>query len=215
MLIANNRMPKANTPSFLSELLGSRARTEILRILWSPAHPRLHLRALERETGLNVATVRRETERLCRLELLTGTTDGNRTVFEANRSHPIAPELTSLIAKTVGVVAILREALTDPAIRWAFLFGSAARGEERAHSDIDLMVIGDIGLRGITARLSKVGPRLGREVNPRVFSEGEFRNRVARREHFVSRVLSDPRVFVVGADDEFAAMVGESLAETA
>lgn len=161
---------------------------------------------------MNVATIRREMERLCRLGLVVSTSDGNRTVFEANRAHPIAPELATLVAKTVGTVAILRASLGGAAVRWAFVFGSVARGTETAGSDIDLMVIGDVGLRRTTALLSGVSLRLGREVNPRVFSEREFMDRVTRREHFVTHVLAEPRLFVAGAEDEFAAVVEKQLA---
>lgn len=93
-------MPKANNMNLLAELVGSRARAEILRILWSPGQTPLHLRAIQRRAGLSVAAIRRELERFRKLGLVKATADGNRTTFSVNPSHPIAAELAAIVAKT-------------------------------------------------------------------------------------------------------------------
>ena len=99
-------------------------------------------------------------------------------------------------------------ALTHPKIEWAFVFGSIARGEETAESDVDLLVIGDIGLRGVTRVLSGVAEKVGREINPHVLRRQEFLKRKGENEAFLARVLAAPKLFIVGNPHEFEAMAG-------
>jgi uncharacterized protein len=91
-------------------------------------------------------------------------------------------------------------------MRCAFVFGSVAQGSAKADSDIDLMVVGSLGLRKVTSLLSGVGNQLGREINPHVLTPEEYRERVRRKEHFVSTVMASQKLFVVGTEDDLAAM---------
>ena len=92
------------------------------------------------------------------------------------------------------------------------MFGSVAAGREAAHSDVDLMVIGNIGLRKLSSCLSGVSAQVGREINPHVLTEGEYRNRLKTKDHFVTHVLSGPKLFVRGnADDPIIKIKGAVL----
>ncbi len=84
--------------------------------------------------------------------------DGNRIYYRANSRHPVHGDLCSLVLKTNGLAGVLRQALPDKQVRLAFVFGSIARGETRAVSDVDLMVIGQVGLRRLTQLLLGPGP---------------------------------------------------------
>lgn len=190
----------------LAELLSSRTRAEVFRLLFGLREGPLHLHEIKRQTGLAVATVRQELKRLVRLGLVVQRKDGNRTYYTANAAHPLAPEVRALVLKTCGLADTLRAALRAPEIRCAFVFGSLARGEATAGSDLDLMVIGDLGLRRVSALLSGVGTRLGREINPHVFTPAEFSQRQLAREHFVATVMDSPRIFIVGSEHELEAM---------
>jgi predicted nucleotidyltransferase len=101
---------------------------------------------------------------------------------------------------------VLGKALTDPEVQLAFVFGSIARGETHAESDVDLMVIGSIGLRGLTKLLSGVAEVVGREINPHILTPEEFRERKRNKDHFVTSVLAAPMLFVKGTEHELAAM---------
>jgi predicted nucleotidyltransferase len=96
--------------------------------------------------------------------------------------------------------------LKHPAIRLAFVFGSVARGEEKGGSDVDLMVIGGLGLRELAGLLSGVPERIGRSVNPHVLSVAEFRKRIAEGEHLVTQILASPKLFVIGSENELGAV---------
>jgi predicted nucleotidyltransferase len=186
----------------LAELLSSRVKAEMFRLLFGVTPQELHVREIERQSGLADATVRQELKRLSGLGVVAARQDGNRTYYHANTQHPLYPDIRNLVLKTDGLVEILRAALDAPEIRLAFVFGSIAAGTATAASDVDLMVIGTISLRRLSKLLSGVDTRVGREINPHVFTEEEFRQRKKARDHFLSRVLATPKLFVRGNEDE-------------
>jgi predicted nucleotidyltransferase len=190
----------------LAELLSSRGRAEIFRLLLSGTGEELHVREIERRSGLNDSTIRQELRKLVRLDLVQSRRDSNRVYYRAKKENPLYPEIRNLVLKTSGLSDVLRSALADKRIRLAFVFGSIAHGEEKAGSDVDLMVIGQLGLRDLSGLLSGIEEKIGREVNPHVFHEAEFRKRVRAKEHFVSRVMESPKIFIVGSRHELEAM---------
>lgn len=192
----------------LAELLSSKIRAEIFRILFGTRDGALHMREIERRSGFTTGTVQQELKKLYRLDLVKKSRDGNRLYYSANKEHPLYPEIRNIVLKTVGLVDILREALErSPSIAYAFVFGSIARGDENTQSDIDLMVIGDLGLRDVTAMLAGVPENIGREINTHVMTHEEFFNRKAQGEHFVTHVLEDSKIFIIGGEHKFAKMV--------
>ena len=188
--------------STLSELLSSQVRAEIFRILFDGTNREVHVRALERESSVSFGSIRQEMKKLTRLDLVNSRRDGNRLYYSANTEHPLYPEIIELVNKTVGYVTILKEALSDKTIKLAFVFGSAAEGSEKAQSDLDLVVVGEIGMRRLSTLLTGCEERIGRPINPHTFRVDEFRKRASKNDHFVSRLLSSPKVFVIGSEDE-------------
>jgi predicted nucleotidyltransferase len=126
--------------------------------------------------------------------------------YRAKTESPLYPEIRNLVLKTSGLSDVLKSALTDKRIRVAFVFGSLARGEEKAGSDVDLMVIGQLGLRDLSGLLSGIEEKIGREINPHVLHEDEFRKRVRAKEHFVSSVMESSNIFIIGSQHELEAM---------
>jgi predicted nucleotidyltransferase/DNA-binding HxlR family transcriptional regulator len=192
----------------LAELLSSRARAEIFRLLFSGAVEELHVREIERRSGLNDSTLRQELRKLVRLELVQSRRDSNRVYYRAKTESPLYPEIRNLVLKTSGLADVLKSALMDKRIRVAFVFGSIARGDEKAGSDVDLMVIGQLGLRDLSRLLSGIEEKIGREVNPHVLREEEFRKRIRAKEHFVSSIMDIPKIFIIGSQRELEAMGG-------
>ncbi len=190
----------------LAPLLSSRVRAELFRLLFGTPPRELHLRDLARRAGLNEATVRQDLKLLGAMHLVNLRRDGNRAYYSANASNPLYPEIRGLVLKTCGLADVLREALGADGIRIAFVFGSIAGGVEKAESDVDLMVIGSITLRQVAGRLSGVTGRLGREINPHVFTPKEFASRIESGDHFVSAVMEAPKLFLIGDDDELAGL---------
>ena len=191
----------------LAELLSSKVKAELFRLLFGLKAERLHLRELERRSGLAVATVQQEISRLRRLGLIEARPDGNRTYFVAKEDHPLYAEIRGLVLKTSGLAEVLRRALQkEKRIKVAFVFGSVARAREQAHSDVDLLVIGEIGLRGIVGLLGDAAEKVGREINPKVLTPSEFRRRKRTDDPFLSRVLAEPRLFIIGDEHELGGL---------
>jgi predicted nucleotidyltransferase len=190
------------TMNALADILSSRVKAEVFRLLFGLGERPLHLREIERQSGLAVSTVRQELQQLTSLGLVEKSVDGNRRLYNANRHHPLYPDIRNIVLKTSGLAEILRAALQpETTILLAFVFGSLARGEEQADSDLDLMVIGSLTLRQLTRRLSGIGGKIGREINPHVFTVEEFLRR-HDRDHFLSTVLAAQRIFIIGNDHE-------------
>jgi len=113
-------------------------------------------------------------------------------------------ELFGLIRKTVGLAGPLREALAPlgDRIEAAFVYGSVASGQDRADSDIDLMVIAeDLDYPTLFEALQDVERQLGRPVHPSLMTPEEWRRKRAEPDSFVARLYNRPRLFVLGDDD--------------
>ena len=159
----------------LAEILSSKVRAEISRLLFGIKERELHVRAIERQTGFSIGTVRQELQKLARMQLLITRRAGNRLYYRANVDHSIYPDIRNLILKTVGLVDILKRVLNKDSIKIAFVFGSIAKNQEGARSDVDLMVIGKIGLRTLTGWLIGITEEIGRDINPHILSIKEFK----------------------------------------
>lgn len=190
----------------LADLLSSRVKAEVFRLLFGPGARELHVREIARRAGLNEATVRQELARLKRLGLLTCRRDGNRTLYGADAGHPLHPDIRSMVRKTSGLADALREAIACSQVRVAFVFGSLADGTADPGSDVDLMVIGALSLRQLAKMLSGVSSMLGREINPHVLTEREFARRRRSRGHFLATVGRAARTFVIGDEHELEAV---------
>ncbi len=188
----------------LPDILFSRARAEVFRLLFGISVEELHVREIERRSGLAIRTVSQELKKLEDRDLVSARRDGNRLYYSANQTHPLYNDIRNLVMKTIGLADILRQALAVEAISVAFVFGSFARGDEGGESDVDLMVVGEVGLKEVSRLLVGVSERIGREVNPHVMDAAELGRRRASGDHFLLRVLESPKLFVVGDEDELA-----------
>jgi len=193
--------------SSLAQILSSTVKAEVFRLLFGPDAHALHLREVERRSGLALGTVRQELNQLVKLGLVETRVDGNRRYYQARKDHPLYPEIRGLVLKTSGLADLLRDALRkEKRIRVAFVFGSIAQAREQAHSDIDLLVVGEVGLRQVTKLLGGAADKVGREINPKILTPSEFRRRRQTDDPFLSRVLAEPRIFVIGDEHELGAM---------
>lgn len=193
----------------LASLLLPEHRRRILGLLLLRPDEALHGREVARRTGLPPGSAARELNRLAEVGLLIRESSGNQRLYRANRSSPVFVELASILRKTSGLADVLKKALKPAAdnLRLAFVYGSMASGRAVAASDVDVMLIGKISFAEAMKLLSVNEQLLGREVNPSVFSVAEFKRRAAS-EAFLQDVLSKPKIFLIGSDDELARLAG-------
>lgn len=157
------------------------------------------------------SSLQRELRSLEQSGVLQQRKDGRRTYFKAETRSPIFRELRIIFEKTVGLIPTLKAAIQpfEDKIICAFVYGSIARREEHATSDVDLMVIGCVGLGDLAPSLRKAEKRLGREVNVTNYSVDEFRKKVAAGDHFLTTVLKGSLQFVKGEQRDLDAIAGE------
>lgn len=130
--------------------------------------------------------------------------------YRANRECPVFEELAGLFRKTSGVVGVLAEALQalTPGPTLALIFGSVARGDENARSDVDLLVVGDCSFADAVRTLHPVQEVIRREINPVVYTAAELAGRIKNGESFVANIPANPKLFVIGGEHELAELAG-------
>jgi predicted nucleotidyltransferase len=188
----------------LASLLFGAYRRSVLALLLLHPEASLHVREIARATAKAPGTLLRELNALAEAGVLTRQRVGNQVHFQANAACPIFHDLRNVLKKTVGVADVLREVLAPLAgkIRAAFVYGSIARGDERASSDVDLMVVGEASFADVVAALAPAHELLRREVNPNVYPALEFRRKLAAGEPFLKRVLAERKIFIIGDQDD-------------
>jgi predicted nucleotidyltransferase len=190
----------------VSRLLFGSTRREVLALLLGRPDERFYLREIVRTVGGGSGAVQRELQQLTDAGLINREARGNHVYFSANRDASIYPELRAIVEKTAGATDVIRTVLT-PLMRQnridvALIFGSVARGDQRSTSDVDLLVVGDLTLADVVPAIRTAEARLGREVNPSVYTANEFRVKLKRGTAFLKRIQSDPKLFVVGDERE-------------
>jgi predicted nucleotidyltransferase len=192
------------------EVLFPEIRSKILATLILQPEKRWFLTELAQHLRTPPSSLQREVEALSRAGLLEQTKDGRRVYFKADTNSPVFSDLRGLLEKTAGLIPILREEVDSfgKRIQLAFVYGSTARSEESSESDVDLLIVGDVGLSDLVPSLRRAERRFGRPVNPTVYSSKEFKTKARNQDHFLTTVLRGSKEFVKGDDGELAAMVG-------
>ena len=188
----------------LEQLLGSRLRARVIGWLFTHTDERYYVRELTKLLGEDSTNVSRELARLESLGILLSAREGRQKYYRANPSSSMFDELKSLAAKTTGAVDIVRRALEDHSegIQAAFVFGSFARQEHTADSDIDVMIIGEVDEVALQASISRAESELRRTINYSLLSPEEYREQLGRGEGFLFTVLEGPKLMAMGALDD-------------
>jgi len=197
-----------------SQSLFGHTRSALLAMLYGHADEWFYVRQLARAVGTGHGALQRELKRLTDIGLIVRKAQGNQVLYQANSESPIFPEIRSLMVKTVGIHDAIRAALAPLAmqIEIAFVFGSVARQQERADSDVDLMVLGNISFSDVVSALGGAQKTLGREINPTVYPVLEFRSKLAAGNHFLQSVMKEKKVFVLGSEHELRNLAAKQLA---
>jgi predicted nucleotidyltransferase len=192
----------------LTSALFGKTRRALLALFYSHPDETFYLRQVIRAVSLGQGTVQRELGKLTEAGILLRNSRGNQVYYQANRESPIFKELQSLVIKTVGMAVFIRKALAPfhDRIRVAFIYGSVAAGTFKARSDIDVMIVGNVSFAEVAGSFHQTQEILGREINPSVYSPAEFRKKLSAGHHFLSSVLKENKVFLIGDEGELAGM---------
>ncbi|HEV6967387.1 transcriptional regulator [Roseateles sp.] len=191
----------------LADALFSRTQQRVLALLFGQPSRSFYATELIELAGSGVGAVHRELQSLADSGLVRVTRSGNRKHYQANPASPIFAEVCGIVQKTVGLAEPLREALSVVAgqIVAAFVYGSVAKRTDSATSDIDLMIVSDTLTYGdVFGMLEPASQALGRTINPTLLTREEFNRRRVGGEAFLGRVMEQPKVWIVGAEDDLS-----------
>jgi predicted nucleotidyltransferase len=193
------------------DALFPKIRRELLAATFGQPDRWWYLSELAEHLNTTPSSLQRELESLVSSGILRQRRDGKRTYFQAEKELPIFDELHTIFMKTFGVADALKNALAkfSSRIRCAFIYGSVARHEEHALSDVDLIVIGSVGLSDLSLALRILEKRFRREFNVKCYSPEEFRKKVEERNHFVLNILKKEKVFLQGDKHELESLAGK------
>ncbi len=195
----------AATETGLGDVLFTKTQRQVLGLLFGNPERSFYAKEIVRLAGVGIGSVQRELEKLSVVGLLTVTRIGNQKHYQANRQAPIFEELRGIVLKTFGLADVLREVLatfTDR-IKVAFIYGSVAKETDTASSDIDLMIVApDLSYSEVVALLAETETRLGRAVNPTLYKPADFARKLAEDNAFLSKVVDQPKIFLIGAEDD-------------
>ena len=192
----------------VADALFSGLQQRLLAVLFGQPDRSFYGNELLRLTGTGRGALQRELAKLVSADLVTVTPIGNQKHYQANAAAPIFAELRGIVMKTLGLADVLRTALNAVAdrIELAFVFGSVAKGTDIATSDIDLMVVTEtLTYADLFEGLAAAEQVLGRKVNPTLYTSAALAEKVRTENSFVLRVLSQPKIFLIGAEDELPA----------
>ena len=196
----------AKVPSTgLADALFSGTQQRVLGLLFGQPERSFYATELIALAGAGSGAVQRELARLAQSGLVTVRPVGNQKHYQANPESPIYAELSGMVRKTVGLAEPLRAALAPMAgqIRAAFVFGSVAKKQDTASSDIDLMIVSDtLAYADVFGALESVNLQLGRTVNPTILTGQDLAKRLKQGDAFITRVLAQPKVWLTGGDDD-------------
>jgi predicted nucleotidyltransferase len=198
---------KATEAISLSNALFSKVQQRVLALIFGQPERSFYLSEIVRSVHSGTGAVERELSRLLRSGLVTVERIGNQKHYRADPQSPIFAELRSLVIKTVALTEPIRKSLEpfSDNIKAAFVYGSVAKGRDTAHSDIDLMVIGDeLSYSGLYAALQDLEDALGRKVNPTFLFLKDWRRKASKKGSFISKVDALPKIFVFGSQEDLS-----------
>ena len=201
----------------LKNLFTSEARILLLNQFLMHPDQEFYLRELSNRFKLSPRAVSLELKNLESIELIQKRVSGKQHYYTANTNHPLFKDLQNIFIKTIGLGDTLKAKIETfkQRIDFAFIYGSVAKGIAGAKSDIDLMIIGDVSARKLSGPLLEAGTIIHREINFSTMTKEEFKERLKNRNHFLTTLFREPKIFILGDSNEFERLGEKWLAKTA
>jgi predicted nucleotidyltransferase len=175
-------------------------RQKVLGLLLLHPETRYHVREIARLTHTAAGSLHRELSKLAKAQVLIREVSSNQVYYQANSTFPIFEELASILRKTSGLADVLTNALKPliKKIAVAFVFGSVGSGTESRGSDVDVLIIGELGFTEAVTALYSAQAIISREINPKVYKKSEWKKLVNNKDAFIQEILNKPKLFIIG-----------------
>jgi predicted nucleotidyltransferase len=204
-ILGTTNRPRHSGRKSLADALFTKTQQRVLGVLFGQPERSFYASELIRNAGTGSGAAQRELAKLEESGLIVARRIGHQRHYQANVASPLFPELRNIVLKTVGLAEPLRDALKPiaSAIRAAFVYGSVAKETDQASSDIDLMIVSDSLTYGeVFGVLERITGTVGRQINPTVYAAGEFSKRAQTENAFVTRVLEQPKLWIIGSEND-------------
>jgi len=187
----------------IANIFRSKTRKALFRLYFSNSEREYYLRELERILDIPVSMIRKELLRLEENGIFISAKKGNLTYFYLNKSYPLFDELKSIVFKTIGIRGLLKEALERiRGIEIAFIYGSFAKNEESAKSDIDLVIVGEVEERKLVTEVGRVERTVKREINYSLYTKDDLSKKKREMDSFMLDVINGPKIFLMGNEND-------------
>lgn len=187
----------------ITKIFKSKTREAIFRLLFTNPESSYYLRELERLLSIPVSMIRKELMRLEKEGIVASSRKGNLVFYSLNKTYPLFEEIKSIVMKTVGAAGLLKEALSKiNGIEVCFIYGSFAKSQERAGSDIDLFIVGQVDEDALIREIKRIEELLRREINYVIFTYQEYKKRKKAKDAFIHEILGGPKIFLIGEQSE-------------
>lgn len=187
----------------ISNLFKSKTRKALFKLYFTNPDSEFYLRELERMLSIPVSMIRKELLRLEKESIFVFHKKGNLAYYSVNKNYPLFGELKSIVFKTIGVQGLLTEALQKiKGVEVAFIYGSYAKGNEKASSDIDLCIIGTTNEDILVRRMNELEKLLRREINYTLYTEKEFTEKRRKKDSFILDLISNPKIILIGEKND-------------
>jgi predicted nucleotidyltransferase len=187
----------------ITNIFKSKARQALFRLYFTNPDKEYYLRELERELSTPVSMLRKELMSLERSGIFKLSKKGNLSYYSLNKDYPLYNELKNIVFKTVGIQGALSGILSPiHGIETAFIYGSYAKSQDNAGSDVDLFIIGDINEDALLPGINKLEKELQREINYSLYSRKDFQAKKKAKDPFIKDVLENKKIFLIGGENE-------------
>lgn len=189
----------------IGDVLFTKTQQKVLGLLYGRPDESFYLNEIVRLAGVGKGTIKRELERMQASGIVTVERIGNQNHYQANPDNPIYHELLGIVRKTFGIVDVIKAVLAPvfEQIDLAFIYGSIAKEEDTASSDIDLLVVTEsLTYTDLMTVLTNAEQSIGRPINPSIYTVGQIKQKLKQKNAFLTRVMEQPKLWVKGDEDD-------------
>lgn len=184
-------------------------KAELLKLFFTNPERSFYMQEIGRMLGKKPGTFQRTLNKMVSEEILISEYTANARYFKVNKNYPIYKELKSIVFKTVGVTGSIIKILEEIGnIKFAFIYGSYAKGKETYLSDIDLMIIGNPDEDKLIEKLDSLEEKLQRDINYKLYTLKELIKEIKGKEPFILKILRDKKIIIIGDENELRKILG-------
>ncbi len=198
-------MVQSMSSNLIADALFTKTQQRVLSLIYGNPESTFYTTEIMHYAKMGRGTISRELDRLVSSGLVHVSKQGNQRHYQANSSNPVYNELIGIIRKTFGLADVIRSALlpVTAQINCAFIYGSIAKDQATAESDVDLMVLSpSLAYADIMALLPEAEQAIKRPINPSIYTQDQINKKLTENNAFITRVMQQEKIWVTGSEND-------------